>query len=130
MASSEKVPMSSVQSSSCIHEKQNSGDIPTYLEIFRDESDELLSEECKDSRRCIDEMDMATPSTSNAVFVTWTVMFDKIKAKNPEVARLLALMSLYDRQGMLKVAFIRGKHKRYCILDEYWKSDWLLTDIR
>ena len=73
---------------------RNNTDVPKFLEIFRDESDQLLSKEYRDLRNY--------DGKSNVVLVTWTISFKQIKDKDPQAADLLALMSFYDRQGIPK----------------------------
>lgn len=70
--------------------------IPLYLELFREsEANQarlLSNHEVKDLRR--------DHSIRIPVIATWQITFDQIKSSNPAATDLLALMSMFDRQGI------------------------------
>ena len=39
-------------------------------------------------------------SAVHSIFMTWQISFDHIRGQRPSAARLLSLMSLFDRQGI------------------------------
>jgi tetratricopeptide (TPR) repeat protein len=66
--------------------------IPKYLrEIYHDRA-RLLDEDLVDIRR--DE------GVSNSILTTWQISFDQIRERSPAAARLLSLMSLFDRHSI------------------------------
>jgi tetratricopeptide (TPR) repeat protein len=70
--------------------------IAVYLDLFREseanQESLLNNNDAKDLRR--------DSSTRDAVITTWQVSFNQIQKTNPEAADLLALMSMFDRQGI------------------------------
>jgi tetratricopeptide (TPR) repeat protein len=70
--------------------------VSIYLRLFREsevnQASLLNNNEMKDLRRDY--------SIRHAVVRTWQISFDQIKRTKPEAADLLALMSMFDRQGI------------------------------
>ncbi|RDW59198.1 hypothetical protein BP5796_12122 [Coleophoma crateriformis] len=70
--------------------------VSIYLRLFREsevyQANLLENNETNDLRR--------DHSTRHAVITTWQISFDQIQRTNIEAADLLALMSMFDRQGI------------------------------
>lgn len=69
--------------------------IPKYIEKFRkgdSERTQLLEADVYDPRR--------DRHRSNSVFVTWHISFEMIRETRPSAARLLSLMSLFNRHAI------------------------------
>ncbi|KUJ20833.1 uncharacterized protein LY89DRAFT_455947, partial [Mollisia scopiformis] len=70
--------------------------VSTYLRLFREsevnQASLLTNNEMKDLRR--------DHSIRHAVITTWQISFDQIQRTKTEAADLLALMSMFDRQGI------------------------------
>ncbi|KAH7308302.1 hypothetical protein BKA65DRAFT_601734 [Rhexocercosporidium sp. MPI-PUGE-AT-0058] len=70
--------------------------IAVYLDLFHEseanQNSLLNNNDAKDLRR--------DHSTRDAVITTWQVSFNQIQGTNPEATDLLALMSMFDRQGI------------------------------
>jgi len=70
--------------------------VSVYLRLFREsevnQASLLNNNEIEDLRRDY--------SIRHAVITTWQISFNQIKRTNPKAADLLALMSMFDRQGI------------------------------
>ncbi len=68
--------------------------VKRYLEDFHNSENKarLLDTDVGDLRR--------DPSAVHSISMTWTISFEYIRQDRPSAARLLSLMSLFDRQGI------------------------------
>ena len=92
----ERIPLAITHAAAYIKTRASTTTIATYLDLFREsEANQvhLLSrKEWKDIRR--------DHSIRDAVIATWQISFQHIQAAEPQAADLLALMSMYDKQGI------------------------------
>jgi hypothetical protein len=92
----EYLPLAITQARSYIANRAPRITVSGYLELFREsESNQthlLQHEDAKDLRR--------DPSIRHAVITTWQLSFEQIRHEQPEATDLLALMSIFDRQGI------------------------------
>ncbi|KAF1835737.1 hypothetical protein BDW02DRAFT_484246, partial [Decorospora gaudefroyi] len=92
----ERIPLAITHAAAYIKTRGSTTTIATYLELFREsEANQvhLLSrKEWKDIRR--------DHSIRHAVIATWQISFKHIQATEPQAADLLALMSMFDKQGI------------------------------
>ncbi|KAJ5358338.1 uncharacterized protein N7496_010751 [Penicillium cataractarum] len=99
----EFVPLAITQAGSYIANRPSRVTISRYLQLFREsESNQahlLQHKDAKDLRR--------DPSIRHAVVTTWQLSFDQIRHDRPVATNLLALMSMFDREGILE-GLIRG----------------------
>ena len=89
------IPLAITQTAAYISERAPRITVSKYLQILkrgdRDKA-KLLEKDVGDFRR--DGM------ASNSVIATWQISFEHIREERPSAARLLSLMSLFDRQGI------------------------------
>jgi tetratricopeptide (TPR) repeat protein len=92
----EGIPLAITHAAAYIKTRASTTTISTYLELFRESEGNqvhLLSrKEWKDIRR--------DPSIRHAVIATWQISFQHIQKTERPAADLLALMSMYDKQGI------------------------------
>jgi tetratricopeptide (TPR) repeat protein len=92
----ERIPLAITHAAAYIKTRASTTTISTYLKLFREsEANQvhLLSrKEWKDIRR--------DHSIRDAVIATWQISFQHIQATEPQAADLLALMSMFDKQGI------------------------------
>ncbi|GLA55854.1 hypothetical protein AnigIFM63604_002939 [Aspergillus niger] len=92
----EFIPLAISQAGSYIANRLPLVTVSGYLQLFRESESNrahlLQHEGAKDLRR--------DPSIRNAVITTWQVSFEKIRHDQPAAPDLLALMSMFDRQGI------------------------------
>jgi tetratricopeptide (TPR) repeat protein len=92
----ERIPLAITHAAAYIKTRAPTTTISTYLKLFHvSEANQvrLLSrKEWKDIRR--------NHSIRDAVIATWQISFQHIQATEPQAADLLALMSMYDKQGI------------------------------
>ncbi|KAL2840901.1 hypothetical protein BJX68DRAFT_271365 [Aspergillus pseudodeflectus] len=92
----EYIPLAITQAAAYIANRSPRITVSKYLRLFKDgESNQahLLNHEgAKDLRR--------DPSIRHAVITTWQLSFDQIRDSQSAAADLLALMSMFDRQGV------------------------------
>jgi tetratricopeptide (TPR) repeat protein len=89
------MPLAITQAAAYINANAPRATIPKYLALLaKGDSDraKLLSENVPDSRR--------DGSRSNSCIATWHISFERIQQLRPSAARLLSLMSLFNRQGI------------------------------
>jgi hypothetical protein len=89
------MPLAITQAAAYINENAPRATIPKYLALLaKGDSDraKLLSENVPDSRR--------DGSRSNSCIATWHISFERIQQLRPSAARLLSLMSLFNREGI------------------------------
>ena len=87
----EYLPLAITQAASYIGVRRLRMTIVRYSSLLR-KSDRILHEDMGDSRR-----DLTIPSS---VFLTWQISFDQINKENRSAAKLLSIMSVFDRQGI------------------------------
>jgi tetratricopeptide (TPR) repeat protein len=92
----EYIPLAITQAGSYIANRSSRVAVSRYLQLFREsESNQthlLQHEDAKDLRR--------DPSIRYAVITTWQLSFEQIRQEQPAATDLLALMSMFDRQGI------------------------------
>ncbi|CAG7933712.1 unnamed protein product [Penicillium olsonii] len=92
----EYIPLAITQAGSYIANRSSRVTVSRYLQLFREsESNQthlLQHEDAKDLRR--------DPSIRYAVITTWQLSFEQIHRERPAATDLLALMSMFDRQGI------------------------------
>jgi Tfp pilus assembly protein PilF len=92
----EYIPLAITQAGSYIANRSSRVTVSRYLQLFREsESNQthlLQHEDAKDLRR--------DPSIRYAVITTWQLSFEQIRQERPAATDLLALMSMFDRQGI------------------------------
>ena len=89
------MPLAITQAAAYIEQRAPRMTISRYLdEIRRSDHDQarLLKKDVGDSRR--------DGRASNSIIATWQISFEHIRKDLPTAARLLSLMSLFDRQGI------------------------------
>ncbi|KAI9771284.1 MAG: hypothetical protein M1840_002254 [Geoglossum simile] len=89
------MPLAITQAAAYIEQRSPRMTISRYLdEIRRSDHDRarLLKKDVGDSRR--------DGRVSNSIITTWQISFEHIQKELPTAARLLSLMSLFDRQGI------------------------------
>ncbi|XTI88858.1 hypothetical protein V2W45_1238678, partial [Cenococcum geophilum] len=89
------MPLAITQAAAYIEQRAPRMTISRYLdEIYRSDHDRarLLKKDIGDSRR--------DGRASNSIIATWQISFEHIRKNIPTAARLLSLMSLFDRQGI------------------------------
>ncbi|KAH0543478.1 hypothetical protein FGG08_002243 [Glutinoglossum americanum] len=89
------MPLAITQAAAYIEQRAPRMTISRYLdEIRRSDHDRarLLKKDVGDSRR--------DGRVSNSIITTWQISFEHIRKDLPTAARLLSLMSLFDRQGI------------------------------
>ncbi len=92
----ERIPLAITQAGAYILNRAPRITISTYLELFRQSNENqehlLNNEDAKDLRRDY--------SIRHAVITTWQISFEQIRKTKPAATDLLALMSMFDRQGI------------------------------
>jgi tetratricopeptide (TPR) repeat protein len=99
----EYIPLAITQAGSYIANRSPRVTVTRYLQLFHEsESNQthlLQHEDAKDLRR--------DPSIRYAVITTWQLSFEQIRQERPTATDLLALMSMFDRQGIPE-GLVRG----------------------
>jgi tetratricopeptide (TPR) repeat protein len=99
----EYIPLAITQAGSYIANRSPRVTVTRYLRLFHEsESNQthlLQHEDAKDLRR--------DPSIRYAVITTWQLSFEQIRQDQPTATDLLALMSMFDRQGIPE-GLVRG----------------------
>ncbi|QKX54876.1 uncharacterized protein TRUGW13939_01966 [Talaromyces rugulosus] len=92
----EYIPLAITQAGSYIANRLPRTSVSQYLQLFHEsESNQtylLRHEDAKDLRR--------DPGIRDAVITTWQLSFEQIRQDQPSTTDLLALMSMFDRQGI------------------------------
>jgi tetratricopeptide (TPR) repeat protein len=92
----EYLPLAITQAGAYIANRSPRITVPRYLRLFHEsESNQkylLNREDVKDLRR--------DPSIRHAIIKTWQLSFEQIRQDQPAATDLLALMSMFDRQGI------------------------------
>lgn len=92
----EYIPLAITQAAAYIREREPRITIAIYLQLFHENEKNqtrlLYNEETKDLRR--------DPTVRHGVIAAWQISFEQIRKTAPAAADLLALMSMYDRQGI------------------------------
>jgi tetratricopeptide (TPR) repeat protein len=89
------MPLALTQAAAFIKQRAPRMSVSKYVdEVRRSEHDRarLLNKDVGDSRR--------DGRASNSIITTWHISFKHLRTKTPTAARLLSLMSLFDRQGI------------------------------
>jgi tetratricopeptide (TPR) repeat protein len=99
----EYIPLAIIQAGSYIANRSPRVMVSRYLQLFREseanQTHLLLHEDAKDLRR--------DHSIRHAVITTWQLSFEQIRHDRPAATDLLALMSMFDRQGIPE-GLVRG----------------------
>ncbi|KAJ5938334.1 hypothetical protein N7466_001468 [Penicillium verhagenii] len=99
----EYIPLAITQAGSYVANRSPRVTVSRYLQLFREsESNQthlLQHEDAKDLRR--------DSSIRYAVITTWQLSFEQIRQERPAATDLLALMSMFDRQGIPE-GLVRG----------------------
>jgi len=91
------MPLAITQAAAFISQRTPRVTVSKYLQDLKKSDTErvrLLNKNIVDTRR--------DGNSSNSIIVTWQVSFENICKERPSAARLLSLMSLFDRQGIPK----------------------------
>jgi tetratricopeptide (TPR) repeat protein len=91
----DRMPLAITQAAAYIVQRSPRTSVARYLDdIRRSDRDRarLLKKDVGDSRR--------DGRASNSIIATWQISFEHIRQEVPAAARLLSLMSLFDRQGI------------------------------
>ncbi|KAF2027559.1 HET-domain-containing protein [Setomelanomma holmii] len=92
----EGIPLAITHAAAYIKTRASTTSISTYLELFRESETNqvhlLSKKEWKDIRR--------DHSIRHAVIATWQISFQHIQKTEQQAAELLALMSMFDKQGI------------------------------
>lgn len=89
------MPLALTQAAPFIQQRAPRMSLSGYIAKGRrsdDDQAQLLQKDLGDSRR--------DSQAANSIIITWPISFKHIKKEHPTVARLLPLMSLFDRQGL------------------------------
>lgn len=131
------MPLAISQAGAFINHRAPRITISRYFDILsRSDQDRasLLNRDMGDIRR--------DPSASNSIITTWQISFEHIRKQRPSAARLLSLMSLFDRQGAPEWVLRRYNKKDrgapVSVADtncadgydkDYWRKSANITDI-
>jgi hypothetical protein len=99
----EYMPLAITQAAAYISQKAPRINISKYLYDFRGSDKNrasLLQKDTGDIRR--------DSTASNSIIVTWQISFEHIRKERPSAARLLSLMSLFDRQGIPEALLLQN----------------------
>jgi tetratricopeptide (TPR) repeat protein len=92
----EGIPLAITHAAAYIKTRAPMTTISSYLRLFREsevnQARLLGAKELRDLRR--------DPTIGHAVIATWQISFNQIQKTGPAAAELLALMSMFDRQGI------------------------------
>jgi tetratricopeptide (TPR) repeat protein len=91
----DRMPLAITQAAAYIVQRAPRMTISRYLDKMRrsdHDQAQLLRKDVGDSRR--------DGRASNSIIATWQISFEHIRREMPAAARLLSLMSLFDRQGI------------------------------
>lgn len=108
------MPLAITQAAAYIEQRAPRMTISRYLdEVRRNDHDRarLLTKDVGDDRR--------DGRASNSIIATWQISFAHIRKAMPTAARLLSLMSLFDRQGI----------PESLLHDRYWRDDGAKADF-
>jgi tetratricopeptide (TPR) repeat protein len=97
------MPLAITQAAAYISQRSPRITVSKYIRDLR-ESDKdragLLNKDAGDTRR--------DGRASNSIMATWQITFEYIRKERPSAARLLSLMSLFDRQGIPEALLLEG----------------------
>ncbi|KAH6667983.1 hypothetical protein B0J14DRAFT_519380 [Halenospora varia] len=97
------MPLAITQAAAYISQKAPRINISKYLHDFRGSDKNrasLLQKDIGDIHR--------DSTASNSIIVTWQISFEHIRKERPSAARLLSLMSLFDRQGIPEALLLQN----------------------
>ncbi|KAF2473618.1 TPR-like protein [Lindgomyces ingoldianus] len=99
------MPLAITQAAAYISRRAPRATMSRYLQDLRkgdQERGKLLEMDIDDSRR--------DGAASNSIIATWQISFEHIRTAKPSAARLLSLMSLFDRQGIPE-SLVSGRYQ-------------------
>jgi tetratricopeptide (TPR) repeat protein len=126
----DRMPLAITQAAAYIMQRRPRMSVARYLdEIRRDDHNraQLLERNVGDSRR--------DGRASNSVIATWQISFEHIRQEMPAAARLLSLMSFFDRQGipesLLRDRYAADQDKEHADFDDdiYTLTSYSLVEI-
>jgi tetratricopeptide (TPR) repeat protein len=126
----DRMPLAITQAAAYIVQRRPRMSVTRYLdEICRDDRNRarLLEKDVGDSRR--------DGRASNSVIATWHISFEHIRQEMPAAARLLSLMSFFDRQGipesLLRDRYAADQDKEHADFDDdiYTLTSYSLVEI-
>jgi tetratricopeptide (TPR) repeat protein len=101
----EGIPLAVTHAAAYIEVNKPMVNIAKYLDLFRESEENqahlLNDKKARDMRR--------DASVSSAVITTWQLSFEQIRKTQPDAADLLALMTMFDRQGVPEYVLYDGK---------------------
>ncbi|KAJ4323783.1 hypothetical protein N0V94_001703 [Neodidymelliopsis sp. IMI 364377] len=100
------MPLALTQAASFVKQRAPRTSISRYIEEVRKNDHDrarLLSRDVGDSRR--------DGQASNSIITTWQISFEYIRDRNPTAARLLSLMSFFDRQD-IPATLLDGRYEK------------------
>ncbi|KAF2195128.1 hypothetical protein K469DRAFT_538467, partial [Zopfia rhizophila CBS 207.26] len=108
------MPLAITQAAAFVKQRAPRMTVSRYVEEVRSSDHDrarLLRKDVGDSRR--------DGRASNSIIATWQISFEHIRTNMPTAARLLSLMSLFDRQGIPE-SLLHGRYQ----LDEDGEADF------
>ncbi|KAL1597940.1 hypothetical protein SLS60_008428 [Paraconiothyrium brasiliense] len=102
----EAMPLALAQAAAFIKQRMPRMSLSNYIDkLRRSDRDRarLLENDLGDLRR--------DGQASNSIISTWHISFEHIREKRPTAARLLSLMSLFDRQGISE-SLLQGRYAK------------------
>ncbi|KAF7502175.1 hypothetical protein GJ744_006771 [Endocarpon pusillum] len=101
----EGIPLAVTHAAAYIAVRESRVTFSTYLDLFHESEENqtylLNSQEARDIRR--------DASVSDAVITTWQISFEQIRKTKHEAAKLLSLMTMFDRQGVPEHVLYEGR---------------------
>lgn len=113
----DRMPLAITQAAAYIAQRAPRVTVSRYLgDIRRSDHDRvrLLKNDVGDSRR--------DGQASNAIIATWQISFEHIRSEMPTAARLLSLMSLFDRQGIPE-SLLHDQYQREADTEAHFEDD-------
>ena len=111
------IPLAIAQAAAYINQRTPRVTVSQYLErLVKDDTEKtkLLAKGIRDPRR--------DGEASNSVITTWYMSFEHIRQTRRSAARLLSLMSLFDREGIPN-DLLRGQYLPVSIVEDQSKSE-------
>lgn len=104
------MPLAITQAAACIGQRAPRMTVSRYLDEIRRSDTRLLQRDMGDSRR--------DGRASNSIITTWQISFEYIQRNAPAAARLLSLMSFFDRQGIPE-ALLRDRYQESDVQSDF-----------
>ncbi|KAJ5973175.1 hypothetical protein N7481_010385 [Penicillium waksmanii] len=124
----EFTPLAIVQAASCIRNRGPRYSVSQYLKDFQgsdNHATKLLETQAGHLYRDWE--------AKNSILVTWHISFDYIRQTKPSAAKLLSLMSLFDRQGIPENLIRHQSNANYTskagLLDDLWDREISKSDV-